>query len=124
MRALYLRASAFYGTSFHQLYGAPVDDGNRRKHLGDVTNAHGTQSARDGSAISGIAIPDQRDASSQGNACVICGAIHSGVGCAVTLIQISSRRTNRIMTRTYNRVTPMGGDYEQVHGGDVRRMIA
>jgi hypothetical protein len=24
-RALYLRASAFYGTSFHALYGAPVD---------------------------------------------------------------------------------------------------
>jgi hypothetical protein len=24
-RALYLKASAFYGTSFHPLYGAPVD---------------------------------------------------------------------------------------------------
>jgi hypothetical protein len=37
-----------------------------------------------------------------GNASVICRAIHSAVGYAVALIQTSSRRASRTMTRTYS----------------------
>ena len=39
-----------------------------------------------------------------GNASVICRAIHSAVGYAVTLIQTSSRRASRTMTRIYSKL--------------------
>ena len=39
-----------------------------------------------------------------GNASVICCAIHSAVGYAVTLIQTSSRRASRTMTRIYSKL--------------------
>jgi hypothetical protein len=41
-----------------------------------------------------------RGASFQGKASVICRAIHSAVGCAVTLTQTSSRRSSCTMIKT------------------------
>ena len=64
-----------------------------------------------------------RGASFHGNASVIWRATHSAVGCGVTLIQTSSLRSSRTMMKAYEQVEAEGRDNEQVHGGDVRRMV-
>ena len=60
-------------------------------------------------ANSGHEAPQLYVSSSQGNAAVIWHAIHSAVGCVVTLIQTSSLRCNRMMTRAYSKSKPMVG---------------
>jgi hypothetical protein len=49
---------------------------------------------------------------------VIWRAIHSAVGLVVTLIQISSLRSIRTITKPYE-FEANGRDHEQVHGGNV-----
>jgi hypothetical protein len=67
-----------------------------RRAWGDrlVTDAHGTQSVRDGSAID--AIPITEHVARQGNASVIWRATQSAIRWVVTLIQIRSWRSSPI----------------------------
>src|SRR5262245_1613897 len=67
---------------------------------GLVANAHCAQAVGDNRAVNGAAVADQVAwRLAPGKASVISCAIHSAVGCAVTLIQTSSRRASRTMTR-------------------------
>src|SRR5262249_53984093 len=51
-------------------------------------------------------------------------AIHSAVGCVVTLIQTGSLRCNRMMTRAYSKSKPYGRNNEQIHRSNVRRVVS
>ena len=67
------------------------------------------ESAPDRGTVDRVAIADQVASGFQGNVSTICCAIHSAVGCAVALIQTSSRRANWTMTRTESRSKPIVG---------------
>jgi hypothetical protein len=65
-----------------------------------VPNPHGAQSPCDDRTIDAIPVPDQVARSLfQGNASVIWCAIQCAVGLVVTLIQTTSLRSSRIMTK-------------------------
>jgi hypothetical protein len=55
---------------------------------------------------------------------VICRAIHSAVGRVVTLIQISSLRSIRTITKPYSSLKPMVGTTNRFRGGNVWRVVS
>src|SRR5215471_20910184 len=65
----------------------------------------------------------QRGASFQGNASVICRATQSAVGYAVTLVQTRSLRPSRLNDESIEQVETDGRNNEQVHCGNVQRVI-
>src|SRR6266516_5060836 len=68
-------------------------------------------------------VPGSPVASAQGNASVIWRAIQSAVGWVVTLIQTRSRRGQPNDDERIEPVEADGRNDEQVHGGDVRRVV-
>src|SRR5262245_37673526 len=63
-------------------------------------------------------------ASCQGKASVSWRAIHSAVGLVVTLTQMRFLRSSLTMMRVIEQVKANARDNEQIHGSDVRRVVA
>jgi hypothetical protein len=70
----------------------------RAGHDWSVSDAHGSQSACDRDTIRSVAVTDQVTQCRVRREWVICRAIHSAVGVAVTLVQTRRRRSKRRMT--------------------------
>jgi hypothetical protein len=77
-----------------------TDPKNGIPYYGPISNAHSSHPTRDRCTTGGVAVTNQVARSwSKGNASRIWLAIHSAVGCAVTLVQVSRRRSKRRITR-------------------------
>src|SRR6266576_973325 len=97
-----------------------------RRAWGDglVTDAHGAQSVRDGSAIDAIPITDQVARRLSPRECfrdLACDPVRGRMGCDVDPDKVSTGQPND--DKGIEQVEADGRNNEQVHGGDVRRVV-
>src|SRR6266576_7146389 len=97
-----------------------------RRTWGDrlVTDAHGTQSVRDGSAIDAIPITNQVARRLSPRECfgdLACDPVRGRMGCDVDPDEVSARQPHD--DEGVEHVEANGWGNEQVHGGDVRCVV-
>src|SRR6266581_5862489 len=97
-----------------------------RRAWGDglVTDAHGAQSVRDGSAIDAISIADHVARRLSPRECfgdLACDPVRGRMGCDVDPDEVSAGQPND--DKGIEQVEANGRNNEQVHGGDVRRVV-
>src|SRR5213080_2948500 len=97
-----------------------------RRAWGDglVADAHGAQSVRDGSAINAIPITDQVARRLSPRECfgdLVCDPVRGRMGCDVDPDEVSAGQPND--DKGIEQVEANGRNNEQVHGGDVRRVV-
>src|SRR5438128_3641793 len=97
-----------------------------RRAWGDglVADAHGAQSVRDGSAIDAIPITDQVARRLSPRECfgdLACDPVRGRMGCDVDPDKVSAGQPND--DKGIEQVEADGRNNEQVHGGDVRRVV-
>src|SRR5438067_495299 len=91
---------------------------------GLVADAHGAQSVRDGSAIDAIPITDQVARRLSPRECfgdLACDPVRGRMGCDVDPDKLSAGQPND--DKGIEQVEANGRNNEQVHGGDVRRVV-
>src|SRR6266436_3136000 len=91
---------------------------------GLVTDAHGAQSVRDGSAIDAIPITDQVARRLSPRECfgdLACDPVRGRMGCDVDPDKVSADQPND--DEGIEQVEANGRNNEQVHGGDVRCVV-
>src|SRR5437660_1772445 len=98
-----------------------------RRAWGDrlVTDAHGAQSVRDGSAIDAIPIADHVARRLSPRECfgdLACDPVRGRMGCDVDPDKVSAGQPND--DKGIEQIEANARNNEQVHGGDVRRVIA
>src|SRR5947207_4960085 len=106
-----------------QLFGEAVLP---RRAWGDglVADAHGAQSVRDGSAINAIPITHQVARRLSPRECfgdLACDPVRGRMGCDVDPDKVSAGQPND--DKGIEQVEANGRNNEQVHGGDVRRVL-
>src|SRR6266496_3259102 len=97
-----------------------------RRAWGDglVTDAHGAQSACDGSAVDSIPIPDQVARSLIPRECfcdLTCDPVRGRMGCDVDPDKVSAGQPND--DEDIEQIEANGRNNEQVHGADVRCVV-
>src|SRR5213595_1557227 len=97
-----------------------------RRAWGDglVADAHGAQSVRDGSAVDLISIPNQIARSLIPRKCLCdlaCDPVRGRMGCDVDPDEVSAGQPND--DERIEQVEANARNNEQVHGGDVRRVV-
>src|SRR5207302_7638228 len=97
-----------------------------RRAWGDglVADAHGAQSVRDGSAIDAIPITDQVARRLSPRECfgdLACDPVRGRMGCDVDPDEVSAGQPND--DKGIEQVEANARNNEQVHGGDVRRVV-
>src|SRR5436309_3063279 len=97
-----------------------------RRAWGDglVADAHGAQSVRDGSAIDAIPIADQVARRLSPRECfgdLACDPVRGRMGCDVDPDKVSAGQPND--DKGIEQVEANARNNEQVHGGDVRRVV-
>src|SRR6266581_8508040 len=97
-----------------------------RRAWGDglVTDAHGAQSVRDGSAIDAIPIADHVARRLSPRECfgdLACDPVRGRMGCDVDPDEVSAGQPND--DKGIEQVEANARNNEQVHGGDVRRVV-
>src|SRR5437773_12439036 len=97
-----------------------------RRAWGDglVADAHGAQSVRDGSAIDAIPITDQVARRLSPRECfgdLACDPVRGRMGCDVDPDKVSAGQPND--DKGIEQVEANARNDEQVHGGDVRRVV-
>src|SRR6266481_4059196 len=91
---------------------------------GLVADAHGAQSVHDGSAIDAIPIADHVARRLSPRECVVdlaCDPVRGRMGCDVDPDEVSAGQTND--DKGIEQVEANARNNEQVHGGDVRRVV-
>src|ERR1700716_3518256 len=90
-----------------------------------VSDTHGTQSARDDSTVDSIPISDHIARSAIPRKCLgdlTCNPLRRRVGCDADPDEISAIKPND--DEAIQQLKTNGRHYEQIHGGDVRRVVS